>query len=123
MRRGFSFPLANLGDPVPIYLKFIKFGDPAWIRTRDPQLRRLMLYPTELRGRVCRFTRTVAAWKGEAAALHVAMTARAADVPAVATDNKYVEKTITYRRFLAHFKRFMSLFAPSLSSPLDHIPN
>ena len=25
-------------------------GDPAWIRTRDPQLRRLMLYPTELRG-------------------------------------------------------------------------
>ena len=26
-------------------------GDPAWIRTRDPQLRRLMLYPTELRGR------------------------------------------------------------------------
>jgi hypothetical protein len=23
-------------------------GDPDWIRTNDPQLRRLMLYPTEL---------------------------------------------------------------------------
>ena len=25
-------------------------GDPGWIRTSDPQLRRLMLYPAELRG-------------------------------------------------------------------------
>ena len=24
------------------------FSDPDWIRTNDPQLRRLMLYPTEL---------------------------------------------------------------------------
>ena len=28
-----------------------KSGDPGWIRTSDPQLRRLMLYPAELRGR------------------------------------------------------------------------
>ena len=27
-------------------------GDPGWIRTSDPQLRRLVLYPAELRGRV-----------------------------------------------------------------------
>src|SRR5215208_5907732 len=27
-------------------------GDPGWIRTSDPQLRRLMLYPAELRGRI-----------------------------------------------------------------------
>ena len=27
-----------------------KTGDPGWIRTSDPQLRRLMLYPAELRG-------------------------------------------------------------------------
>ena len=26
-------------------------GDPGWIRTSDPQLRRLMLYPAELRDR------------------------------------------------------------------------
>src|ERR1017187_739279 len=26
------------------------FGDPGWIRTSDPQLRRLVLYPAELRG-------------------------------------------------------------------------
>jgi hypothetical protein len=28
-----------------------RIGDPGRIRTSDPQLRRLMLYPTELRGR------------------------------------------------------------------------
>ena len=27
----------------------IMFRDPDWIRTSDPQLRRLLLYPTELR--------------------------------------------------------------------------
>src|SRR5450759_2813062 len=27
-----------------------KLGDPGWIRTSDPQLRRLVLYPAELRG-------------------------------------------------------------------------
>ena len=27
-----------------------KIGDPGWIRTSDPQLRRLVLYPAELRG-------------------------------------------------------------------------
>ena len=26
-----------------------KTGDPGWTRTNDPQLRRLLLYPTELR--------------------------------------------------------------------------
>ncbi len=31
--------------------KSLKSGDPGRIRTSDPQLRRLMLYPTELRGR------------------------------------------------------------------------
>src|SRR5688572_1035371 len=30
----------------------VEDGDPGWIRTSDPQLRRLMLYPAELRGRV-----------------------------------------------------------------------
>ncbi len=29
-----------------------KGGDPGWIRTNDPQLRRLLLYPTELRGHI-----------------------------------------------------------------------
>ena len=28
--------------------------DPDWIRTNDPQLRRLMLYPTELPDQFCR---------------------------------------------------------------------
>ena len=28
---------------------FSMFSDPDWIRTNDPQLRRLLLYPTELR--------------------------------------------------------------------------
>ena len=34
-------------------------GDPGWIRTSDPQLRRLVLYPAELRGLLpsARFTR------------------------------------------------------------------
>ena len=27
----------------------VVFRDPVWIRTKDPQLRRLLLYPTELR--------------------------------------------------------------------------
>src|SRR4029079_12270884 len=40
-------------------LEFI--GDPAWIRTRDPQLRRLMLYPSELRGRAGRRPRSAIA--------------------------------------------------------------
>ena len=31
--------------------KHEEFGDPGWIRTSDPQLRRLVLYPAELRGR------------------------------------------------------------------------
>src|ERR1700690_1234074 len=31
-------------------LKSPEFGDPGWIRTSDPQLRRLVLYPAELRG-------------------------------------------------------------------------
>jgi hypothetical protein len=30
-------------------------GDPDWIRTSDPQLRRLLLYPAELRDRVLPF--------------------------------------------------------------------
>ena len=30
--------------------KITKTGDPGWIRTSDPQLRRLVLYPAELRG-------------------------------------------------------------------------
>ncbi len=30
------------------YLIYNAFGDPDWIRTNDPQLRRLMLYPAEL---------------------------------------------------------------------------
>ena len=38
-------------------------GDPAWIRTRDPQLRRLVLYPAELRGHAQRFTRPAGQWK------------------------------------------------------------
>ncbi len=29
-------------------MPIISGGDPDWIRTNDPQLRRLMLYPTEL---------------------------------------------------------------------------
>jgi hypothetical protein len=29
-------------------LIYSALGDPDWIRTNDPQLRRLMLYPTEL---------------------------------------------------------------------------
>ena len=33
-------------------------GDPGWIRTSDPQLRRLMLYPAELRGRRTWFSRS-----------------------------------------------------------------
>ena len=28
--------------------RFVHFCDPDWIRTNDPQLRRLMLYPAEL---------------------------------------------------------------------------
>jgi hypothetical protein len=32
---------------------FERCGDPGRIRTCDPQLRRLMLYPTELRGLTC----------------------------------------------------------------------
>jgi hypothetical protein len=35
---------------------FKEIGDPGWIRTSDPQLRRLMLYPAELRGLRARFT-------------------------------------------------------------------
>ena len=35
--------------PVKAVMK--KFGDPDRIRTCDPQIRNLMLYPTELRGR------------------------------------------------------------------------
>ena|ERR1039458_5395845 len=31
-------------------LVLVFIGDPGWIRTSDPQLRRLVLYPTELRG-------------------------------------------------------------------------
>jgi hypothetical protein len=31
-------------------------GRPGWTRTSDPQLRRLMLYPPELRARVFEFT-------------------------------------------------------------------
>ncbi|GBQ99102.1 hypothetical protein AA102526_1690 [Asaia lannensis NBRC 102526] len=30
----------------------MKTGAPCWIRTSDPQLRRLLLYPTELRARI-----------------------------------------------------------------------
>jgi hypothetical protein len=42
-----------------------KFGDPGWIRTSDPQLRRLVLYPAELRGLAWRrFTRAVGLLKG-----------------------------------------------------------
>ena len=37
--------------------KALKDGDPGWIRTSDPQLRRLMLYPAELRGRRRGFSR------------------------------------------------------------------
>jgi hypothetical protein len=36
----------------PLVGKNPKKYDPGAIRTRDPQLRRLMLYPTELRGLV-----------------------------------------------------------------------
>jgi hypothetical protein len=44
--------------PMPYLLSFflgaktqLTAGDPGWIRTSDPQLRRLMLCPAELRGR------------------------------------------------------------------------
>ena len=30
----------------------IKSCDPVWIRTKDPQLRRLLLYPTELQDQI-----------------------------------------------------------------------
>ena len=52
--------IASLYAPDPDGLKlpsgrcsrdsFDCFGDPGWIRTSDPQLRRLVLYPAELRG-------------------------------------------------------------------------
>jgi hypothetical protein len=42
--------LQTLGQVIEIKQPHDEDGDPAWIRTRDPQLRRLMLYPTELRG-------------------------------------------------------------------------
>ena len=32
-------------------------SDPDWIRTNDPQLRRLLLYPTELRDRLIKKSR------------------------------------------------------------------
>ena len=31
-----------------LHLSMKRFREPDWIRTNDPQLRRLMLYPTEL---------------------------------------------------------------------------
>jgi hypothetical protein len=40
-------------------------GDPGWIRTNGPQLRRLVLYPAELRGLAeRRFTRAAGLLKG-----------------------------------------------------------
>jgi hypothetical protein len=46
--------------------KQAEFGDPGRIRTCDPQLRRLVLYPAELRGLSpdIRFTRTAGLMKG-----------------------------------------------------------
>lgn len=32
-------------------MRMTKNGDPDWIRTSDPQIRNLMLYPAELRDR------------------------------------------------------------------------
>ena len=59
--RPLSFPLVPLGfggsrapwqPEVPVFKGSPPLnGDPAWIRTRDLQLRRLLLYPPELRGR------------------------------------------------------------------------
>jgi hypothetical protein len=54
--RGVSRSRGHLGQcriaKVPDFI-----GDPGWIRTSDPQLRRLMLYPAELRGRRNGFSR------------------------------------------------------------------
>jgi hypothetical protein len=46
----------------------LKFGAPYWIRTSDPQLRRLLLYPTELRAQL----------KGQRRVAHHAETVRRA---------------------------------------------
>lgn len=35
----------------PLLERLMLFSDPDWIRTNDPQLRRLVLYPAELPGR------------------------------------------------------------------------
>jgi hypothetical protein len=44
-----------------------KAGDPGLIRTADKQFRKLLLYPSELRGHVLNFTRDVAVPKMVAA--------------------------------------------------------
>jgi hypothetical protein len=44
--RTYAVPIANYG----LARHQLSAGDPGWIRTSDPQLRRLMLYPAELRG-------------------------------------------------------------------------
>ena len=47
-----SFPARALNWSLLVHSGQIAefIGDPGWIRTSDPQLRRLVLYPAELRG-------------------------------------------------------------------------
>ena len=47
---GGVYPVASIEDYAPGRANSV-YGAPGWNRTSDPQLRRLMLYPTELRAR------------------------------------------------------------------------
>jgi hypothetical protein len=55
---GLKLSLPHGSQTVPVKSRdirvvslYVKSGAPGWNRTSDPQLRRLMLYPTELRAR------------------------------------------------------------------------
>ena len=62
-----------------------EFGDPGWIRTSDPQLRRLVLYPAELRGLArLGFTRAARRLKGARGDYAANLAARGTAMTAIA---------------------------------------